>query len=162
MMDSAKKIHMTKEGERQLKKELKKLKTIDRKKIIKDIYEARKHGDLKENAEYHSAIEQQCLLERRIKEIENKIANAHVIDITKIYQNGKIIFGTTVTLVNLLYKKKIKYKIVGEDEANIKKKKISITSPIARALIGKKRGDIVTVNTPGGVVKYEINLIEFL
>lgn len=162
MMDSANKVPMTKEGEVFLKKELNKLKTVDRNKIITDIYEARKHGDLKENAEYHSAIEQQGFLERRIKELENKIANSHVIDITKIYPTGKIIFGATVTLINLIYKKKIKYKIVGEDEANIKKKKLSITSPIARALIGKKQGDIVNVNTPGGVVKYEINLIEYL
>lgn len=162
MMISSNKIPMTKEGEKFLKKELNKLKTVNRNKIINDIAEARKHGDLKENAEYHAAIEQQGFLERRIKELENKIAHSQVIDITKIYPNGKIIFGVTVTLINLIDNKKIKYKIVGEDEANIKKKKLSITSPIARALIGKKKGDIVNVNTPGGNVKYEINLIEHL
>lgn len=151
---------MTLEGELALQNELRDLKTNQRPRVIKAIAEAREHGDLKENAEYHAAREQQGFIEGRIQEIEMKLSNAQVINIHDIPHSGKVIFGTTVTLLNLDTDKGVTYKIVGEDEANVKVNKISVTSPIARALIGKEEGDVVLVKTPGGDVEYEIEQVQ--
>ncbi|MEP4547645.1 MAG: transcription elongation factor GreA [Saccharospirillum sp.] len=151
---------MTLEGELALQNELRDLKTHQRPRVIKAIAEAREHGDLKENAEYHAAREQQGFIEGRIQEIEMKLGNAQVINIHDIPHTGKVIFGTTVTLLNLDTDKGVTYKIVGEDEANVKVNKISVTSPIARALIGKEEGDVVVVKTPGGDVEYEIEQVQ--
>lgn len=151
---------MTIEGEIALQNELRELKQVKRPEVIKAIAEAREHGDLKENAEYHAAREQQGFIEGRIQEIENKLSNAQVINIQDIPHSGKVIFGTTVTLLNLETDQGVTYKIVGEDEANVKVNKISVTSPIARALIGKEEGDEVVVSTPGGEVEYEIERVE--
>lgn len=151
---------MTLEGELALQNELRDLKTHQRPRVIKAIAEAREHGDLKENAEYHAAREQQGFIEGRIQEIEMKLGNAQVINIHDIPHSGKVIFGTTVTLLNLDTDKGVTYKIVGEDEANVKVNKISVTSPIARALIGKEEGDVVVVRTPGGDVEYEIEQVQ--
>ncbi|HET8902581.1 MAG TPA: transcription elongation factor GreA [Saccharospirillum sp.] len=151
---------MTLEGELALQNELRDLKTHQRPRVIKAIAEAREHGDLKENAEYHAAREQQGFIEGRIQEIEMKLSNAQVINIHDIPHSGKVIFGTTVTLLNLDTDKGVTYKIVGEDEANVKVNKISVTSPIARALIGKEEGDVVVVKTPGGDVEYEIEQVQ--
>jgi transcription elongation factor GreA len=151
---------MTLEGELALQNELRDLKTNQRPRVIKAIAEAREHGDLKENAEYHAAREQQGFIEGRLQEIEMKLGNAQVINIHDIPHSGKVIFGTTVTLLNLDTDKGVTYKIVGEDEANVKVNKISVTSPIARALIGKQEGDEVVVKTPGGDVEYEIEQVE--
>jgi transcription elongation factor GreA len=150
------KVPMTKLGEQKLRKELETLKTIERPRIIAAISEARAHGDLKENAEYHAAREQQSFAEGRIKEITSKLSNAQVIDILAIKHSGRVIFGTTVEIVNIDTDVETAYMIVGDDEANIKEKKISISSPIARALIGKSEGDVVSVVVPGGDVEYEI------
>ncbi len=147
---------MTVQGAEKLKEELHRLKTEDRPKVIKDIAEARAHGDLKENAEYHAAREQQGFIEGRIAEIEGKLAGAQIIDVTEIDANGKVIFGATVELENLDSGDQVTYRIVGEDEANIKQGMVSIQSPVARALIGKEAGDEVNVNAPGGVIAYEI------
>jgi len=136
---------------------LQRLKSVERPRIIQAIAEARAHGDLKENAEYHAAREQQSFCEGRIQEIEGKLAEARVIDVTKIPRTGKIIFGVTVDLINTETDKAVTYKIVGEDEADVKQNRISVTSPIARALIGKEVGDIVVVKAPGGDVEYEID-----
>lgn len=149
-------VPMTVAGEATLRKELERLKTHDRPKVIADIAEARAHGDLKENAEYHAAREQQGFIEGRIREIEYKLSQAQVIDVTKIPHTGKVIFGATVELINLDTDETVQYKIVGDDEANIKEKKLSVNSPIARSLIGKEEGDVATVNTPAGVSEYEI------
>lgn len=151
---------MTLEGELALQNELRDLKTHQRPRVIKAIAEAREHGDLKENAEYHAAREQQGFIEGRIQEIEMKLGNAQVINVHDIPHTGKVIFGTTVTLLNLDTDKGVSYKIVGEDEANVKVNKISVTSPIARALIGKEEGDVVVVKTPGGDVEYEIEQVQ--
>lgn len=151
---------MTLEGELALQNELRDLKTHQRPRVIKAIAEAREHGDLKENAEYHAAREQQGFIEGRIQEIEMKLGNAQVINVHDIPHTGKVIFGTTVTLLNLDTDKGVTYKIVGEDEANVKVNKISVTSPIARALIGKEEGDVVVVKTPGGDVEYEIEQVQ--
>ncbi|WP_394168324.1 transcription elongation factor GreA [Saccharospirillum alexandrii] len=151
---------MTLEGELALQNELRDLKTHQRPRVIKAIAEAREYGDLKENAEYHAAREQQGFIEGRIQEIEMKLGNAQVINIHDIPHTGKVIFGTTVTLLNLDTDKGVTYKIVGEDEANVKVNKISVTSPIARALIGKEEGDVVVVKTPGGDVEYEIEQVQ--
>ena len=156
------KVPMTVNGERRLREELTQLKTVERPRVIAAIAEAREHGDLKENAEYHAAREQQGFIEGRIQEIEGKLSNAQVIDVTKLPDSGKVIFGTTVTLLNLDTDATTRYRIVGEDEADIKQGMISLTSPIARALIGKEEGDIVNVRTPGGDVEYEISSIEYL
>lgn len=153
---------MTVAGENALREELKKLKSIDRPRITQAIAEARAHGDLKENAEYHAAREQQGFCEGRIQEIEGKLAGVRVIDITSIPYSGKVIFGTTVTLVNCETDEEVTYRIVGEDEANVKIGKISVTSPIARALIGKEAGDVALVVAPGGNIEYEIDKIEHL
>lgn len=155
-------IPMTVEGERQLREELERLKTVDRPRIIAAIAEAREHDDLKENAEYHAAREQQGFCEGRIQEIEGKLGNARVIDISKIPAGDKVIFGVTVTLINLDNDQRVTYKIVGDDEADVKKNKISINSPIARGLIGKETGDEVVIKTPGGEVEYEIDDVQHL
>ncbi len=147
---------MTVQGAEALTLELKELKSVVRPRIIADIAEARAHGDLKENAEYHAAREQQSFTEGRIKEIEAKLSNANIIDVTRMANKGKVIFGVTVILVNVDTDEEVKYKIVGHDEADIKQGLISVKSPIARALIGKEEGDVVQVTTPGGVVEYEI------
>ncbi|OGT97278.1 MAG: transcription elongation factor GreA, partial [Gammaproteobacteria bacterium RIFOXYB2_FULL_38_6] len=143
---------MTVEGAKKLRDELTHLKTVERPRIIQAIAEARAHGDLKENAEYHAAKEQQSFIEGRIQEVEGKLAHAQVIDVTQMPNTGKVIFGATVTLLNLDTEEEIIYKIVGEDESDIQSGKIAINAPIARALIGKMVDDIVEVKTPGGVV----------
>lgn len=153
---------MTIAGEKKLQEELKYLKSEARPKVIADIAEAREHGDLKENAEYHAAREQQGFIEGRIKELEGKLSNSQVIDVQALPQTGKVLFGTTVSLVNVDTEEEVTYQIVGEDEADVKVQKISVTSPIARALIGKEEGDVVQVSTPGGDVEYEIDKVEHL
>ena len=147
---------MTVMGAAMLQDELQRLKSIERPKIINAIAEARAHGDLKENAEYHAAREQQSFVEGRIQEIEGKLSNVQIIDVTQIENTGKVIFGSTVKLINAKTQDEVSYKIVGEDEAEIKQAKISFSSPIARAMIGKYTGDPVEVKTPDGVIAYEI------
>ncbi len=156
------KFPMTKAGESALREELERLKKVDRPRIVQAIAEAREHGDLKENAEYHAAREQQSFNEGRIMEIEGKLGNAQVIDVTTIPKTGKVIFGTTIDLLNLETDEKVTYRIVGEDEADVKGNMISVTSPIARALIGKEEGDVVTVKAPGGDVEYEIDQVHHI
>ncbi len=155
-------VPMTVEGEARLRAELKKLKTEDRPRIIQAIAEAREHGDLKENAEYHAAREQQGFCEGRIQEIEGKLADARVIDVKALPSTGRVIFGVTVTLINCETEEEVRYRIVGDDEAEVKAGKISVTSPIARALIGKEEGDVVVVRAPVGDVEYEIDKVEHL
>lgn len=152
---------MTLEGANALKQELHRLKTIERPKIIESIATARAHGDLKENAEYHAAREQQSFAEGRIQELEAKLSNAQVVDISKIPNEGKVIFGTRVQLSQVATGAEFTYQIVGEDEANIKLNKISYSSPMGRALIGKCVDDIAIVNTPAGAVEYEILAVEY-
>ena len=149
-------IPMTTHGAEMLRVELKRLKTEDRPRIIQAISDAREHGDLKENAEYHAAREQQGFCEGRIQEIEAKLSNAQIIDVTKVPNQGTVIFGATVTLYNTVTEKEVTYRIVGDDEADIKQNLISINSPIARALIGKGIDDVARVNTPNGEVEYEV------
>ncbi|MBE2894220.1 transcription elongation factor GreA [Spirabiliibacterium falconis] len=149
-------IPMTARGAEQLKQELEQLKTVRRPEIIKAIAEAREHGDLKENAEYHAAREQQAFCEGRIQDIESKLANCQIIDVSKIKNNGKVIFGATVVLVNVDNDEEVTYKIVGDDEADIKQGLISVNSPIARGLIGKEVDDNVVITTPGGQVEFDI------
>ncbi|MFI4847439.1 MAG: transcription elongation factor GreA [Candidatus Makana argininalis] len=156
------KVPVTLRGFEKLKEELEYLKNFKRKEIINSIISARKHGDLKENSEYHSAKEQQLLCEFRIQEIEITLINSYVIDITKIFKKNYIIFGSTVTIKYKNTKEKKKYKIVGKDESNFKKNLISIHSPMARGLIGKKKGDLVKIKTPGGNVECTILKIEYL
>lgn len=150
------KIPMTAAGVEKLREELKHLKTVVRPKIIAAIAEARGHGDLKENADYHAAKEQQAFTEGRIQEIEHKLSYVQVVDLTGVTNTGKVVFSATVTLLNLDTDQNVIYQIVGEEEADLKTGKISVTSPIARALIGKQEGDTVEVNAPGGIVSYEI------
>lgn len=149
-------VPMTQKGADALREELNRLKSVERPKIIEAIAEARAHGDLKENAEYHAAKEQQSFLEGRISEVEAKLANAQIIDVTKLAQNGRVVFGTTVVLHNLNTEEEVKYKIVGDEEADLKQNMISVSSPIARAVIGKEVDDIVTVQAPDGEIEYEI------
>lgn len=156
------KVPLTVTGANKLRAELEELKTVTRPRIIAAIAEAREHGDLKENAEYHAAREQQSFAEGRIAEIEAKLSNAQVIDVTKLDPNGKVVFGATVEIEELDTEKRVVYQIVGEDEANIKEGRISIGSPIARALIGKEVEDVVTVKAPGGNVEYEIIAIQYI
>ncbi|WP_235041122.1 transcription elongation factor GreA [Vreelandella profundi] len=156
------KVPMTVAGERSLREELDHLKTEARPQVIAAIAEAREHGDLKENAEYHAAREQQGFIEGRIQEIEGKLSVAQVIDVAKLPKTGKVIFGVTVSMQNLDTDAEVTYRIVGEDEADIKSGRISVTSPIARALIGKEEGDIVVVRTPGGDVEYEVGSVEYI
>ena len=155
------KIPMTVEGEKLLREELSELKTIIRPQITEAIKEAREKGDLKENAEYHAAREQQSFAEGRIKDIEGKLSNAQVIDITRMPVSDKVIFGTTVIVADE-NNNEITYKIVGEDEADLKKDKISVTSPISRALVGKSEGDEVTIKTPSGNIIYEIVEVKYV
>lgn len=154
------KYPMTVEGEASLREELQRLKTVDRPRVIAAIAEAREHGDLKENAEYHAAREQQGFIEGRIQDIEGKLSNAQVIDIKTIPHTGKVLFGTTVRIINVDTDAEVEYRIVGEDEADIKANRISVSSPIARALIGKEEGDVVTVQIPSGTVEYEIDEVK--
>jgi len=156
------KVPMTVGGAERLRAELNDLKLVQRPRIVQAIAEARAHGDLKENAEYHAAREQQSFCEGRIKEIEGKLADSEVIDISKIPNTGKVIFGTTITLYNPDADKQVTYQIVGEDEADVKGGKISVTSPVARALMGKQVGDEIVVKTPGGDVPYEVEKVEHL
>ncbi|OAI47723.1 transcription elongation factor GreA [Gammaproteobacteria bacterium SCGC AG-212-F23] len=156
------KTPMTIAGAELMRQELQHLKSVERPRVILAIAEARAHGDLKENAEYHAAREQQGFIEGRIMEIEGKLSLMQVIDVTQIENTGKVIFGTTVTIINLKTKQQVVYKIVGEDEADIKQNKISVTSPIARALIGKHEGDVVQVQTPEGTIEYELVQVEHL
>jgi len=154
-------IPVTAQGAERLKEELKELKYVRRPKVIEAIAVAREHGDLKENAEYHAAKDQQGFIEGRIKELEGKLSNIQVIDVTSIDAKGKIIFGTTVELIDDETGKEIVYKIVGEDEADIKGGMISFSSPIARALIGKCEGETVNFSAPGGEKKYEVIEIRY-
>ncbi|MBC53142.1 MAG: transcription elongation factor GreA [Gammaproteobacteria bacterium] len=156
------KVPMTMGGAERLRAELNELKSVKRPAIIKAIAEAREHGDLKENAEYHAAREQQGFCEGRIQEIEGKLADSEIIDITKLPPSGKVIFGVTATLLNLETEKTIRYQIVGEDEADVKAGKISVGSPIARAIMGKEEGDDVVVKAPSGDIEYEISKIEHI
>ena len=155
------KYPMTKDGLQTLKSELENLKNIERPKIIKAISEAREHGDLSENAEYHAAREKQSFIEGRIADLENKISRTEII-ITKKLKSNKVIFGATVTLGEVGKKKQIVYQIVGTEEADVESGKISISSPLARALLGKKVDDTVEVYSPGGSKEYEVENIEFL
>ncbi|MDD4914960.1 MAG: transcription elongation factor GreA [Methylococcales bacterium] len=156
------KVPLTVVGANKLRAELEELKTVVRPRIIQAIAEAREHGDLKENAEYHAAREQQSFAEGRIAEIEGKLSNANIIDVTKTDANGKVVFGATVEIEDIGSGKVVTYQIVGEDEANIKNGRISIGSPIARALIGKEVEDVVTVKAPGGNIEYEIISIQYI
>ena len=153
------KFPMTMAGETRLRQELERLKKVERPRVIQAIAEARAHGDLKENAEYHAAREQQSFIEGRVMEIEGKLANAQVIDITVIAKTGRVIFGTTIDLVNLATGETVRYRIVGEYEADVKVNMISVGSPIARALVGKEEGDVVIVRAPGGDIEYEIDQV---
>ena len=156
------KFPMTPRGAQALREELKRLREVERPKNVRDIEEARAHGDLKENAEYHAAKEQQGLMEARIRDIEAKLSNAQIIDVTAVNAGGKVVFGSTVHLVDGADGTQAKYQIVGEDEADIKNGLLSIGSPIARALIGKKEGDEVDVATPSGKRSYEITAVEYI
>jgi len=155
------KAPVTAKGAQELREQLKEFKTVDRPRISAAIAEARAHGDLSENAEYHAAREQQSFLEGRIGMIETALADAQIIDVTTLNANGKVVFGTTVDLVNIESDKEVTYQIVGEIEADIERSLISVTSPIARALIGKEVDDIVEVNAPGGVMEYEILKVRY-
>ena len=149
-------------GLEKLKSELDKLKNIERPKVVTAIAEARSHGDLKENAEYHAAKEQQSHNEGRIQEIENSIATANVIDVTKINNDGKVIFGSTVDLENLDNGEKITYKIVGKDEADLKKKLIFFQSPLGKGLISKNKSDLVEIKTPAGIKNFKIKDVKYI
>ena len=153
---------ITVKGAEKLKQQLHELKTVERPRITKAIAEARAHGDLSENAEYHAAREQQSFVEGRIQSIEHALAEAGIIDIANIDAGGKVVFGATVTVINLESDEEVSYQIVGEEEADINELLISITSPIARALIGKEEGDVVEVNAPGGAVEYEILEVKYI
>lgn len=153
---------MTVGGAARLQEELDRLKKVDRPRVINAIAEARAHGDLKENAEYHAAREEQGFIEGRIAEIEGKLSNAQIIDISRIENKGKVIFGVTVQLLDLDKDEEKTFQIVGDDEADIKVGKISVNSPIARGLIGKFEGDEINVDTPGGNAAYEILKVQHL
>lgn len=155
-------IPMTSRGAEKLREELEYLKSVRRPEIIAAIAEAREHGDLKENAEYHAAREQQGFCEGRIKDIEAKLSNAQVIDITKLPKSDRVIFGATVTVLNLGNDEEQTYRIVGDDEADFKQNLISVNSPIARGLIGKETDDVVVIDTPGGQVEYKIVTVNYL
>lgn len=149
-------VPLTARGAEQLREELERLKRVDRPKVIEAIAEARAHGDLKENAEYHAAREQQGFIEGRIKEIESKLSNAEIIDVTKLNPGGRVVFGATVDVLEIEKDEEHTFIIVGDDEADIKQGKISVGSPIARGLIGKAEGDTVLVEAPGGKREFEI------
>ncbi len=157
----AQRVPMTKGGLLRLKEELKRLKNVERPKIVKEIAEARSHGDLSENAEYHAAKEKQSHVEGRIAQVEHWIASAEVIDLSK-HQGDRVVFGATVTLEEVESGDPVTYRIVGELEADLKQGRISVTSPIARALIGRSEGDTVKVRTPGGEKEYEIQAVAFV
>jgi transcription elongation factor GreA len=150
------KVPLTARGAEQLRSELEQLKRVERPRVIEAIAEARAHGDLKENAEYHAAREQQGFIEGRIKDIEGKLSHAEIIDVTRLPRNGKVVFGTTVDVLEAEKDTEHTFIIVGDDEADIKQGKISISSPIARALIGKSEGDVALVDAPGGQRELEI------
>ena len=153
---------LTERGAERLRKELNTLKTVERPRVIQAIAEARAHGDLKENAEYHAAREQQGFIEGRIKELEAYLSTAQIIDVTRLQANGRVVFGATVDLLNMSNDEEVRYQVVGELEADISQGRISVTSPIARALIGKDEGDVVVVNAPAGEVEYEIVAVEYV
>ena len=155
-------IPMTAKGADALRAELEKLKREDRPRITAAIAEAREHGDLKENAEYHAAREQQGFCEGRINEIESKLGAAQIIDITELENTGKVIFGVTVTIIDVDTDEEKVYQIVGDDEANIKQGKLSVNSPIARGLIGREEGDVMQIDTPGGTREYEVDKVEHI
>lgn len=155
------KYPMTINGANQLKEELHRLKSVERPRVIEAIASAREHGDLKENAEYHAAREQQSFIEGRIQELEGKLAHAQIVDLSKIPNEGKVVFGATVTLLHFQDDTQITYQIVGEDEADIKQNKISFSSPIGRALIGKQLEEVVEVKAPGGLIEYEITDVKY-
>ena len=156
------KVPLTKRGAEILREELQRLKSSERPQVISAIAEARAHGDLKENAEYHAARDQQGFIEARIRDIEGKLSNAQVIDITSLNAGGKVVFGATVSLFDVNEDKEVKYQIVGEDEADIERGLLSFSSPIARALIGKQEGDVAEVNAPGGLREFEIVEVTYL
>jgi len=156
------KIPLTVAGANKLRAELEELKSVVRPRIIQAIADAREHGDLKENAEYHAAREQQSFAEGRIAEIEGKLGNANIIDVTKTDANGKVVFGATVEIEDIKSGNLVTYQIVGEDEASIKEGRISIGSPIARAMIGKEVEDVVVVKAPGGDIEYEIISVQYI
>lgn len=156
------KTPMTAQGALRLREELQRRKSADRPRITTAIAEARAHGDLKENAEYHAAREQQSFNEGRINDIEGKLSNAEIIDVTKLNAQGKVVFGATVELCNAENEEQVTWKIVGEDEAEVKARMISVGSPIARALIGKSEGDTVVVKAPSGDIEYEILSVQYI
>ncbi|MBA2654205.1 MAG: transcription elongation factor GreA [Gammaproteobacteria bacterium] len=155
-------VPMTAIGAAKLTEELERLKRVERPSVTKAIAEARSHGDLKENAEYHAAKEQQGFIEARIRDIEHRLSRASIIDVTKLTNEGKVVFGATVSLVNVESDEEVVYQIVGEEEADIRSGKLSFTSPIARAIIGKYSGDSVEVRTPSGLIEYEIGNVQYL
>ena len=156
------KVPLTATGAVKLREELQRLKSVERPRIINAIAEARAHGDLKENAEYHAAKEQQSFIEGRIADVENQLANAQIIDVTTLNANGKVVFGTTVDLVDEETGDQVTYQIVGDLEADIKQGKISVSSPIARALIGREEGDVAVVKAPAGDRHYEIMAVHYI
>jgi transcription elongation factor GreA len=156
------KVPLTATGAEKLRAELERLKRVERPRIIQAIAEARAHGDLKENAEYHAAREQQGFVEGRIKEIEGKLSHAHIIDVTKLNADGRVVFGATVEVLELEDESEHTFQIVGEDEADSKNGLISVSSPMARALIGKTEGDVATVQTPGGIREMEILAVRYV
>ena len=155
-------VPLTSQGAERLREQLNKLKSVDRPKVIQAIAEARAHGDLSENAEYHAAREQQSFIEGRIAALESALANAQIIDVKTIKADGKVVFGATVDLLNMENDTEVTYQIVGEEEADIDKGLISVASPIARALIGKEEGEIVGVNAPSGIIEYEILKVKYI
>jgi transcription elongation factor GreA len=156
------KTPLTAKGAQKLREQLSKLKTVDRPRVIEAIAEARAHGDLSENAEYHAAREQQGFIEGRINTLESVLADAQIIDVATIKADGRIVFGATVDLLNMQTDKEVTYQIVGEEEADIDAGLISVSSPIARALIGREEGEQVNVNAPGGVIEYEILEVRYV
>ncbi len=159
---SMQKFPMTIQGAARLREELQHLTSVARPEVINAISEARKHGDLRENAEYHAAKEQQSFIEGRIREIEGKLSNCQIIDLSGMTNEGKVVFGAWVRLINLDTEETVQYQIVGDDEADLKERKISVHSPIARALIGKLEGDSVDVMAPSGVISYEIANVDYV
>lgn len=155
-------VPMTAKGAQRLRQQLDRLKSVERPKIIQALKEARAHGDLSENAEYHAARERQGFLEGRIATIEEALAVAEIIEVGKIDADGKIVFGATVGLLNLENEQEVRYQIVGEKEADIEQGLLSVTAPIARALIGKEEGDVIEVNAPGGVIEYEVLSVAYI
>lgn len=156
------KTPLTVKGAERLREQLKRLKSVDRPRVVNAIAEARSHGDLSENAEYHAAREQQSFVEGRINTIESVLADAQIIDVSKLDAGSKVVFGATVDLLNVETDKEVTYQIVGEEESDIESGLISISSPIARALIGKEEGDAVSVDAPGGTVEYEILEVRYI